>query len=99
MPRRCSVCDSSDRSVIELALAANRSPFSSIARKFGLGRDAVTRHKDLHMRPALARAAARREELTADRIVQKLMALVHRVEALLEESEHAGDLRSQRQVD
>ena len=92
MPRRCSVCDSSERNAIELTLAANKSPFSAIARKFGLGRDAVTRHKELHMSPALARAAARREELSADKIVEKLVALVHRIEMLLEKAESAGDL-------
>lgn len=55
MGSRCQICESPERSKIELGLA-RRVSYATLARKFGVSSDAVGRHKRLHF-PAQLEAA------------------------------------------
>lgn len=57
MGQRCSVCDHPERSRIELGLA-RKVPYSKLARKFRLSKDAVYRHRANHCPPQLLAALA-----------------------------------------
>jgi hypothetical protein len=48
MTQRCQVCDSEHRARIELALS-KRVSYDRLAKKFGLSRDAIGRHRRNHM--------------------------------------------------
>lgn len=80
---RCTVCDHPERQAIDAACSLRSE--RSIAKQWGLGNTAVHRHKVGHLGPAVARVAARREELGAE-------ALVSRLVGYLEEAEHGIQL-------
>jgi hypothetical protein len=80
---RCTVCDHPERKTIEVAIAV--SSVRAIAGQYGLSKTAVGAHKLNHLTPAAARAAARREELGAEALVEKLV-------RYLEEAEHGIEL-------
>jgi len=80
---RCTVCDHPERKAIEVALAV--SSVRVIAGQFGLSKSAVASHKLKHLAPAAARAIARREDLSAEALVQKLV-------GYLEEAEHGIEI-------
>ena len=52
MTARCMVCDSEHRARIELALS-KRVSYDRLAKKFGLSRDAIGRHRRNHLPPTL----------------------------------------------
>lgn len=57
MPRVCTICTHTERQAIDAAIVAGGSK-SSIARKFNVGRDAVSRHV-AHVARKIARSEAR----------------------------------------
>lgn len=74
MPRACTVCRHPERDAVEAALIrgeANRA----VAARFGLSPQAIRRHKQGHLLPALAAAEAARR--TAD--AAELIADLHRL--------------------
>lgn len=80
---RCTVCDHPERNAIDAALAASSE--RSIAKQWGLSDSAVHRHKTRHVQATVARAIARREDLGAEALVQKLV-------GYLEEAEHGIEI-------
>lgn len=58
---------------------------------FGLSRDAVKRHGDSHIRPAVLRVAESREEITQQGIVSDLLTNRERARRALDRAEEAGD--------
>jgi hypothetical protein len=53
----CTVCVHKDRSLVELGLV-HHIPMTVLARRFGLGTDAVWKHRHNHMSPQLIAAIA-----------------------------------------
>ena len=80
---RCTVCDHPDRKAIEIALPV--TSVRDIAGRFGLSKSAVGAHKLRHIQPAVARAIARREDLSAESLLRKL-------EGYLGEAEHGIEI-------
>ena len=54
MPRTCSVCGHPERTSIDGALV-RRTPYREITRRFGVGKDALSRHLNDHIAPAVAK--------------------------------------------
>jgi hypothetical protein len=87
---RCTVCNHPSRSAIEQALVAGRSN-AAIAVEFGsLSKDAVRRHRDRHLAPAMKGAMASREGRAGRTAVDRMEDLYARAEALLTAAEQGG---------
>ena len=89
---RCSVCDHTDRGLIDLALAADQVGNPELGKKFGVSGYAMRRHKLNHLPETLKRGAELSEDLTAAGIIIKLQDLQVRTDTLLMSAEKAGDL-------
>lgn len=89
MSRSCTVCASPLLSAIDNALVAGRSQ-ADIAGEFSVGEAAVQRHRKAHLSPALVAVQARREERRSVKLVDRLDAVVMKVEALIETAEEDG---------
>jgi hypothetical protein len=63
VPRRCTVCDHSERHTIDESLVTG-APYRSVAKRFGLSESAVYRHKVEHL-PAHLLKAREVEEIGA----------------------------------
>jgi transposase len=55
MPRRCTVCDHSEKHGIDEALVSG-APYRSVAKRFELSESAVYRHKTEHLPAHLLKA-------------------------------------------
>lgn len=93
MPRRCSVCDHVDRPAIDRALVENSQSLRDIARQFGLGKDALARHKKEHI-PTHVALAREQMALDAGGILLSIEALHDRAIGIFAWAEQAGDLRT-----
>jgi len=82
MATPCKTCHSDHRDEIESALLAGSS-ISALARKFGMNRDALGRHRMAHMSGALAAVTAARESQVQDSAIR----LIDRVTALLNDTQ------------
>ncbi len=88
---RCTVCDHPKRKEIDSAM--HTSSERTIADRFALSKTAVHRHKVSHLGPGLARAAARREDLSAEALVQKLVGYLDEAEHGIEIAKSKKDLQ------
>jgi len=88
---RCRVCDHVERRAIDTALAT--ASVRAIAGQFGLTRSSVQRHKVGHLAPAVARVAARREELGAEALISRLVGYLEEAEHGIEIAKGARDLQ------
>jgi hypothetical protein len=92
MGRPCAVCTSDRQSEIEVALTSGRS-FVKIAADFpGIGRMALQRHKREHLQGALVAVRQARTLAGATALVDRLEAMVGRVESLLIGAENRGNV-------
>src|SRR5215217_8503155 len=93
MPRRCTVCDHSERHSIDEALVSG-APYRSVAKRFELSESAVYRHKTEHVPAHLLKAKEAEEAARADDLLEQVRNLqVHTLD-ILERAEKAGDLRT-----
>ena len=49
---KCTICEHDNRAEIELALA-NKVPYRTVTKRFGVGKDTCSNHKRHHMTPEL----------------------------------------------
>lgn len=56
MGRVCTVCQHPERKALDAALVAVESPYRDIARRYGLSKDALLRHKADHLLPEIVAA-------------------------------------------
>lgn len=96
MSRICTICTSPRRSAVDAALAGGESP-PAVARRYKLSPDALRRHRDAHLSPALARVAVERYGADSardayDATVDKLESLIGRLEGLLSVAEERKSL-------
>ncbi len=92
MPRRCTVCDHSERYSIDEALIA--TPYRSVAKRFGLSESAVYRHKTEHLPAHLLKAKEAEEVAQADDLLEQVRYLQAHALDILGRAENAGDLRT-----
>jgi len=85
MARPCSACVSPKRLQIDTELAGEQTTLSALARRIGVSRDALRRHRDQHLSPALAKVAI--ERYGADSAEQAFDSVTLRVESLLDRLE------------
>jgi transposase-like protein len=93
MPRPCTVCAHSDLDAIDAALVAGGS-LRDIARRFGLSKDAVARHRDEHLPAALTEARDAEDAARADDLLAQVRQLQVRAHRILDRAEQTGDLRT-----
>jgi transposase-like protein len=90
---RCSVCDHPQVGEIDLALVDGGS-VRAVARRFGVGRNAVHRHrKGGHIADALAKASEAAEVARGDDLLTRVRELEGRALLILDRAEGAGELR------
>lgn len=88
--RTCTVCAHAERETIDREIVAggrNRA----IARRYGLEKDAVRRHRDGHLPETLARAQDAAEIAHADGLLDEVRDLQERTLAILSKAEASGD--------
>jgi hypothetical protein len=93
MPRRCTVCDHSERHSIDEALVSG-APYRSVAKRYGLSESAVYRHKVDHLPAHLLKAREAEEAARADDLLEQVRNLQTHALDILECAEKAGDLRT-----
>ena len=74
MPRTCTVCTHAKRSQVEQALVSGES-YRDIARRFGVSKDALARHRSEHLPRELAKATEAAEIARADTLLERLLSL------------------------
>ena len=91
---RCSICDHPERGEIDRALVEGGS-VRDIARRFGVGRNAVHRHrKGGHIAEALAKASEAADVTRGDDLLARVRGLEDRALRILDRAERAGELRT-----
>ena len=93
MARPCTTCLHPARGAVERALL-DGEPVVHVASRYGLARSSLRRHKDRHLAPSLERALERREDISADRLVQWLSDLHGKALVGMETARRKGDLQS-----
>jgi hypothetical protein len=93
MPRRCTVCDHSERHSIDETLLTG-APYRSVAKRFGLSESAVYRHNTEHLPAHLLKAREVEEVARADDLLEQVRYLQAHALDILERAEKAGDLRT-----
>jgi hypothetical protein len=92
MARPCTVCTHLDRDEIDVELTGT-SPVAQVAKKHGVTRDSLARHKAAHVTPALVRLAQqRRNDASAVTVSERLEQVVLRAGRLLDRAERKGSL-------
>ena len=94
VPLRCTVCDHQQRGDIEAELVAGAS-LRDIARRYGLSRAAVHRHrKGGHIVESLAKASEVADVTRGDDLLARVRGLEDRALRILDRAERAGELRT-----
>jgi carbonic anhydrase len=93
MPRRCTVCDHSEKHGIDEALVSG-APYRSVAKRFELSESAVYRHKTEHLPAHLLKAKEAAELARADDLLDQVRNLQTHDLEILERAKETGDLRT-----
>lgn len=93
MSTACSVCTSEHRDSVDKALLTGAST-RAVAGQFGLGRNAMARHRAAHVVERLARAEQVAEVASATNLLTELRALRSKAISLLLKAEKDGDYRT-----
>ena len=94
MPRACTVCSHENRYEIEERLATRQGTYRGIARTYGVGEDAVSRHvASGHVGQLLALAADAERAARADSLLDRVEGLHSRTLAILAATEQTQDHR------
>jgi hypothetical protein len=92
MPRVCSVCSHPDRAEIDRAALAGTS-YRAITRQYGIGKDAVLRHKADHLLAELVKAQEVKELADAETLVGEAKRYKARVAGIMDAAETGGDYK------
>lgn len=93
MPRVCTVCSHAERATIDAAIIAGGT-LRDIARRFGVSKDAVSRHAGDHVPAKLAKAQEASEVAQADDLLSQVRRLQAKTLRILSVAEADGDLRT-----
>ncbi len=96
MARPCTICVSPRRSRVDAELVGGES-LAAVARRFKLSRDALRRHREAHLSPALAAIAIEKYGTECareafDATVDRIEGLITRLEGLLSIAEERRSL-------
>ena len=92
MPRRCTICDHTERDQIDRALVRGAA-FRHIAARYDVSTTALQRHKAEHLPAALVRARQVGDVISAADLVALLTRLYGRTERIYQRAEAAGNDR------
>jgi outer membrane murein-binding lipoprotein Lpp len=93
VPRRCTICDHSQRADIDTALLVGEA-YRSIAQRIAISADAVWRHKSEHLPSSLTQAKEAETVSNADDLLAKVAAIETEAKRIAKKAEAAGDLRT-----
>jgi hypothetical protein len=93
MPRSCTVCEHSERAIIDRALVGDASN-RSLASLYDVSEAAMRRHRTNHLPAKLVMAQAAEEVAEADNLLDQVRNLQGRAYAILDKAEKAGELRT-----
>lgn len=94
MGRHCTVCVHERRDAIDALLVAADVSNREIARRYGLSYDAVRRHAQRHLSPALAAMRADAQVLEGAVLRDRIEGLIGRAERLLAAAEGEGRVQA-----
>ena len=94
MARNCSACAHSAHHALDRLLVEGGESLRSIARRHGLSKDSLRRHRESHLQKSLVKAQEIREVEHADDLLGRIRALEKRTMDILEKAEASGDLRT-----
>lgn len=93
MAQACKTCTSEQRAEIEAALVSG-AMLSVVSRQFSMNRDALARHRDVHMSPAIHAAAdavrERAKEDTGPKLLDRVLALLGDAQDILAQAKKDG---------
>jgi len=81
MARACTICEHLHRDSIDAALVSGE-PMNVIAERYGVGKDAVRRHRLRHLSPALAAMQTAEQEDRRATLLERIETLIERAETL-----------------
>ena len=90
MPRRCTICDHSDREAIDAALVSGDA-YRNIAERFGTSTTALVRHKNDHIPASLSKAKHAEETTQADSLLGQLLSLNRETLTILKQAREGKD--------
>jgi len=90
--RTCTICSHEERAGIDDAIVARTASFRDIARRYGVSKDAVSRHTKEHLPELLAMARDAERYARADVLLDRIEALQSRTEAALARAEEGDNL-------
>jgi hypothetical protein len=85
LARACLTCNHPDREAIDKALVGGVNN-RDISQRYGLHKDALARHAQGHLSPALVKAHAKREDRRAASLLDRIEELYEEARAVLEDA-------------
>lgn len=82
MPRTCNVCVHQERDSIDKAIVAGE-PYRSIARRFSISKDSVSRHAQNHLSESLKSAYTDKGKALGEELLNRVEGLISKAEDLL----------------
>lgn len=89
----CSICSHERHGEIDQAIIANE-PIAQIARKFGVSRPAINRHREAHLPVTLAAARDTLDTSIDDNIFDRLVKKRKRADSIAHQAHEAGNFRT-----
>ncbi len=89
MANVCTTCTHPEREAIDEALTQGLS-MRRIAFRHGMSPNAIKRHRDRHLSPALAAVAAERKQAHERSLLERIEDLTNRAERILDQAEQSG---------
>lgn len=90
MPTPCVTCAHPEREAIDRALVLGRESMRALAKRYGMDRHSLARHRAAHMSPALAKVAAERQEAGPRSALERLEELLTEARAVLATAKAGG---------
>ncbi len=94
MARTCTVCAHPAHHRLNKLVVEGQESLRSIARRHGLSKDALIRHRDAHLPKALVKAQEAREVAHGEDLLGRVDHLRERAVGLLDQAEAQGDIRA-----
>lgn len=93
MPAHCATCEHPERETIDRALVLGDVPIRELARRYGMHRTSLSRHKAAHIAPALAQVVAERSAAGPRSAMDRIEELIDRVGRVLDKAEQDGQAK------
>jgi hypothetical protein len=90
MPRVCTICSHPAKENIDSSLV-RRVPYRDISIRFGVSKDALSRHLNDHLTEYVQQALSKYGTEKGVKVLDKLSAMIDRLDAFLANAEDAGD--------